>query len=446
MSQTLIIHNDKSLVELLNLNLPIYVGTDVIVKDNFKESQILIEHHPGIHLIICGAKLGNENTASELFKFNQSKNKTTPLVIIGDKPKTPEAPHVAIITPFDLKSVIQAAAKFLKVTPKKMIEQVVPDFFPISINYCLNLKKAPCDIYLLKENNEYEKFHNSNDGVTTEEIKKLIKDGNQQVYVNAANRLKFVNQVTVSLVDRLKSTNMTEGEKLNVADEALQVVQDVSTKENPISTSTQELAGAAISMCMEIAKTNPTVAGLLKKLLANKTSYIYKHTQLIIHISQHILSNTEWGSNEQKGKLAFVAFFHDICLPSDKLAKYSSDLEVGRDNSLSVMEKDLVFKHAKTSAEIVQKFPTAPIGTDIIIMQHHGSISGQGFAKTFTNSISPLAIVFIIAEEFTNLILEFDDPAKIAQNKEGMIYKLGQKFTRSKYQKVIETLSTISFD
>lgn len=445
MSQTLVIHNDKALIELLNLNLPIYVGTDVVFKHSFKESQILIEHHPGIHLIICASMIGAEHTAEDTLKFNQSQKKNTPLIVLGDKAKVVESPQLAIVHEITLKPILMAAAKFLKVTPKKMIEQVVPDFFPIAMSYCLNLKKAPCDIYILKSDEQYERIHTFNDSISAIEIEELIKNGNDKVYVEAAHRLKFVNHVTTSLVSRLNDPNMSQEEKVSAADEAMQIVQEAAIKENPLAPSTQELTAAAITTCLEIAKNNPTVAGLLKKLLANKTSYMYKHTQLITHVSQHILSNIEWGSSEQKSKLAFVAFFHDICLTSDKLAKIHSDIEVGT-SELSMMDKDLVFKHAKTSAEIVQKFSVAPIGTDIIIMQHHGSASGQGFAKTFTNSVSPLAIVFIVAEEFTNLILEHNTAEDIASHKTEMIEKLNQKFTRSKFQKIIETLGTISFE
>lgn len=446
MSQTLIIHNDKTVVDLLNLNLPIYVGTDVIFKNNFKESKVLIEHHPGIHLIICGAVLGKEQTADELYKFNKSINKPIPLIVIGKTTKLPAIPDIMIILEVDLKLIIQAAAKFLKVTPKKMIEQAVPDFFPIGIDFCLNLKKAPCEIFLLNAEGQYQKLHEASDDIAPNEIKKLMQVGTDKLYVEAPHRLKFVNHVTTSLVSRLKDPNMTPTEQMSIADEAMQVVKDEAIRgEIPLSQNTQELTKAAINTCMEIAKNNPTVAGLLKKLFANKSSYIYRHTQLIIHISQHILSNIEWGSNEQKGKLAFVAFFHDICLTTDRLAMFSTDLEVSKDDTLSVMERDLIFRHAKTSAEIVQKFPVAPIGTDVIIIQHHGVTNGIGFAKTFTNSISPLAIVFIVAEELTNMILEIGESKNLASHKPEMIAKLNQKFTRSKYQKVVETLSDISF-
>jgi len=446
MSQTLVIHGHIAVTDLLNLNLPIYLGTDVVIKKDFKNSQVLIENHPGIHLIICADKVVEEATAELILKLNESLNKKIPVIVIGEKANLPTLPHVVILPGPDLKLILQTSAKFLKVTPKKMIEQVVPDFFPISITFCLKIKKAPCEIFLLKGEADYIKTYDYNDGIKTEDIQELISAGTEMIYVAAANRLKFVNHVTIGLLDRLKDSKLTDENQVSAAEEALAIVKDEAIKgETPASISTQELASAAISTCIEIAQKNPKIASLLKKLLANKSSVLYKHTQLIIHVSQHIITNLEWGSTEQKTKLAFVAFFHDICLTEDKYTNFRSDSAVAMEKTLSLSEKDLIINHAKLASEIVQKFPKAPIGADIIIMQHHGTTSGQGFAKTFTNSTSPLAIVFIIAEEFTNLILQYPEDTDFASKKDEMISRLNSIYTRSNYHKVIEILNTITF-
>jgi response regulator RpfG family c-di-GMP phosphodiesterase len=327
-----------------------------------------------------------------------------------------------------------------------MIEQAVPDFFPIALNFCQSLKKAPCPIYLLDANNNYEKKYDLGEGIHPEEIKMLVEAGQSTIYVDAINRLKFVNHVTVDILARLNDKNTSTEDKIGMADEALQVVQEQAlTGQEKVTKETEELASSAIRTCLEIAKNNPTIAGLLKKLFAARSSFLYRHTQLIIYITQHIISKVDWGSTEQKEKLAFVAFFHDICLNDDKLAKYTSDFSVSTDENLTMSEKEILIKHAKTSAEIVQKFSTAPLGSDVIIMQHHGMISGQGYAKAFTNSISPLAIVFIIAEEFAHNILEHGNYEKLAADKDGMLNKISIKFPRSNYQRIIETLRDIHF-
>lgn len=445
MSQTLVISGDEGLSELLKLNLPIYVGTDIVTKCDYKNAQILIEHHPGIHLIICSDMTGSEASAEMLLNLQVSLNRKIPTIVLGKKSKLVEQPHIIILPGKELKQIVQAAAKFLKVTPKKMIEAVVPDFFPIGITFCLSLKKAPCEIFLLHGENSYQTEFSVNDLVKSDEIQKLIASGVDTIYVPAADRLKFVNHVNTNLLTRLTTTK-NEDEAINATDEAIHAIREEALKgESPVALTTQELTSVAIQSCIDIAQKNPSVAALLKKLFQNKASFLYKHTQLIIYISQHIISNIEWGSNEQKAKMAFVAFFHDICLTDDKYVQYKSDTMVTLDNDISHVEKDLITKHAKMAADIVRNFPAAPIGADVIIMQHHGQTSGQGFARAFTNSISPLAIVFIVSEELAHLMLQYPEGTDLASKKDEMISRLNSIYTRSKYTKIIETLNTFTF-
>lgn len=445
MSQTLVIHHDATTIDLLHLNLPIYLGTDVIIKKNFEDSKPLIENHPGIHLIICVDQIGDETTAELTLQLNTTLKRKTPLIVIGEKALLPKLPHVVCLPQADLRFILQAAAKFLKVTPEKMIEQVVPDFFPIQLSFCERIQKAPCEIFLLQGESGYVRLYDRGDAIKTKDIRQLITDGTEMIYVAAVNRLKFVNHITTELMERLKDAKLNDKGKVDAADTAMQMVKKVVNSEKEISATTQELASIAISACIDIAKKNPRVASLLKKLLANKASFLYKHTQLIIHISQHIISNIEWGTSEQKVKLAFVAFFHDICLTDDKYAHFKSDTAVEMESNLSNVEKDLITKHARMAAEIVQKFPNAPIGADIIITQHHGMTSGQGFAKTYTNNTSPLAIVFMVAEEFSHLILQYPDGTDLESKKEEMISRLKSIYGRANYLKVIDTLNSVSF-
>lgn len=445
MSQTLLILDNQPLVDLLGLNLPTYVGTDVVSKKNFKEAQLLMEHHPGIHLIVCADKIGAEATADLVHQMNQKHKRPSDMIVLGAKSKVPASTHVINLQDkAELKDIVQAAAKLLKVTPKKMMEMAVPDFYPVLANFCINMKKAPCAIFVLSGDSDYQKKYAEGDPVHSEEIKMLIEADHGTLYVEAANRLKFVNHVTVGLVSRLKDKNLTPEERISASEEALQIVKDDILKgTDPVSKATEELASVAIKNCLEIAEKNPTVASLLKRLFANRAGFLYRHTQLIIYLTQHILNHVEWGSNEQKEKLAFVAFFHDLCLTEDRHAKYHSDFAVSTDETLSMMEKESILKHARSSAEIVQRFSTAPIGADVIIMQHHGMTSGQGFAKSFTNSISPLAIVFMIAEEMSHLILELEHIDQLAAHRDEFLAKLSQKYPRSNYQRIIETLKAL---
>lgn len=444
MSQTLIITGKESFADMLNLNLSTYVGTDVIIKKTFADSQVLIENHPGIHLIITDEEISKEKTARELIIFLDDQARSIPVIIIGAKEKFTELNLVEVVSPdLEIRSLLQVAAKFLKITPVDMANRAVPDYYPIGTNYCLSMKNAPCDIFIHDHNGAYiKRFENGSD-FSPGEISDLIDfGGHSTIYVDSANRLKFVNEATISLNTQLSNSNIPIEEKVSTANASMHVVQEevIRGGNAKIEKAVEELTSTAISTCMEIAKNDTRVANLLKKLLANKSSYLYQHIQLNIYICQAVLKHVEWGSSEQADKLAFVAFFHDICLTKDSMAKVSTQAELDKSDDLSMYERELIHKHAKMSSDIVQKFPIAPLGADAIILQHHGVVSGLGFTETYTNNISPLAILFIVAEELTNLILEQPIEMDLKSNKRKYLKVLRKKFDRSKYVKIIDII------
>ena len=444
MSQTLLIHDNSPLIDILKLNLLVYVGTDVIIKKNFKESRILMEHHPGIDLIICADSVEGESTAELAFEFYQKLKRPIPFIVTGTKAKLPLSEKVVFLDDTDLQQLLQMAAKFLKITPREMVEKIVPDFFPINTTYGLNLLRAPCPIFI-ETNGRYIQKYITDQQILSDEIIKLLEDGHTSLFVEASDRLKIVNEVTASLTSVLTDQTTDPRMKISATEKSLQILESEALKDEYIEMSVKVLAISAIKTCMEIAKHSPRVATLLKDLLSNRASYRFKHIQLNIYICNHIVSRIDWGSSEVKEKLAFVCFFHDICLTDDKLARITGETFKKARETLTKEEIELVEKHAQQAAEIVQKLPIAPMGSDAIILQHHGMLRGIGFSDNYAGDLSPLAMIFIVAEELGHMIIDNADVDNMNLKKDDMIADLYRKFPRSKFAKIIETLKSLAF-
>ena len=188
-------------------------------------------------------------------------------------------------------------------------------------------------------------------------------------------------------------------------------------------------------------KKYPKLGSLLQRMLANKAGYLYRHTQIVTYVSLHIVRNIDWGTPEQEDKISFICFFHDIALESDKQAQIKSKDELRR-AEFDTREKNLVEKHAQLAAELVHKYPHAPMGADQIIRQHHGVLNGVGYSDHFGANLSPMAIVFIIAEEFTRIIVQSENGPF---NGREMIRELKTTFPTARFQKIIDLLETITF-
>ena len=83
-----------------------------------------------------------------------------------------------------------------------------------------------------------------------------------------------------------------------------------------------------------------------------------------------------------------------------------------------------------------------PLGVDAIIKQHHGSRSGVGFSQS-PQSISPLALVFLIADEWvTNLMISEKNNYHLSH--EVLLTIVKNKYRSLSFQKIIKSLEKLT--
>ena len=188
---------------------------------------------------------------------------------------------------------------------------------------------------------------------------------------------------------------------------------------------------------------------LLAMLVENKSDYVYKHSVLTTYFASEIIKNISWGSNEQRDKIAFALFFHDIFLVPiyRKYPGAVSEEDLLFRDDVSQEDKKVVLEHAKLAGQMVKTFPRCPMGADVIINQHHGMTSGQGFAVNFKDDISPLSKIIIIAEDVaTNILIKLEEGDKKNAIKKTIIMKrLYERYRNHTYRKIIDALDEVPF-
>ncbi len=417
------------------LNLNTWLGLEIVARKSAETAKELLEADASkINLIIVRSVIEKEEAASIVVEFLKLKNLSIPVFVIGPGKEVAGA-FAHVPNSLELKILIQSAAKALKITAKEMSEKIVPDLFPIPIVFFKIIKRSVCPIY--SSNNELliDKLKDF-DG---EMIDQLIATGATHLYVNKLNRLEFVNNVTSELMTLLSSKEISPDEEITATDKSVGLLSRKLLTIG-LSEETIKLAHKNMELMRRNTKMYPKLAKLLDRLLSNRASYLFKHTQILTYVGLHIVQNIDWGNPEQEDKISFITFFHDIVLENDEHGKIKSPLELKKANFEPEI-KSLVEKHAQMAAEFVQKFPHAPMGADQIIRQHHGTMNGIGFSEHYGNNVSPMALVFIVAEEFTRIILKNETGPF---EKAAMIRELKEEFPTSRFQKVINTLETLS--
>ena len=439
----MLVEPNPQIESLYMLNLSTWLGLEIIGKKRAEFAINYLSEGKKADLIIVRNTIGKEASANSMIDYVQQNNLSIPIIVIGlsNHPLKPGSfAHVS--NSLELKPLIKTAATALKITAQDMAQKKVPDFFPIPILYFKEIKRAVCPVYSQDfETEEYVKRCEANEDFDPALINTMIEEGVSHLYVQKLDRLQFVTNVTSELMNVIdEAEDLGHEETLTITSKAVQLLGSKLTTIG-VTEETIDLANKNIARLKKTTSSHPKLAALLENMIKNKSGYLFKHTQILTYVCLHIIKNIDWGSAEQEEKICFISLFHDIVLETDEMAQIHSTKEL-RSAKLTTQQRMMVERHAQMSAELVSKFPHSPMGADQIIRQHHGMLNGIGFSEHYGANVSPVAVVFIVAEEFTRIILARETgPFNIQE----MIGELKQVFPTSRFQKVIGLLESITF-
>ncbi len=442
MSQILVISDNEILNQLYVNNLEVYLGARVVLVDNTQKAFALFKTGAP-NLVITLSHVNGSDSASEVQKYLLTHKHKSRLIVIGNPGK--EMDDVIIVpNSYNLQNLIRSCAKELGVTAKEMAEKEMPQYYPIAHEFLSKLKEVPCSVYIQMKDGNYTIVAKKGDTIG-ETIRQFAREGMTTLYVNSLDRLLIINMISLSIVEFLKKT-----EGLEVSEKSEAVKTGFNFASYSISTSPEitseiiNIANACTKIMESIVTETPSLKKLLSILNSQRDGYVYMHSILAAYVSNHIIRRVSWGGESHIEKINFVLFFHDIMLAPIYLKhptlKYEEDLLFNE--SLSDKEKELVLNHARLAAEVIVTYKRAPIGADLLIKQHHGITNGIGFAIDFKDDVSPLSKIVLISEAFIEEFMKFrdQDPNYVLDVKK-ILEILNEKFKRTTYRKIIETLT-----
>lgn len=446
MLTTLIVENNSQLEDFYTINLHTWVGSTAVPKKDGKSAvECLRKDFEKIDLIITREKIGTEHTLEAIRDFLKDLDKEIPLIIIGgEKNQTNQEVDqkrenkIFLSSALEIKELIQAAAKLLNVTAKQMAELAVPDYFQIPIQHFNLIKEPVCSIFREEEENEYKLYLNPFDTISPSHIKNYISEGHLFLYVHKNDRLKFVTNINQEIASKLELKDLSQDEQVSALEMSQNLLQEKIARMG-ITDETIELSKRNMKFMVQTAKKESNLKHLLKRLLKNKTGYQFKHSQVLMFVATHLMDQLDWVNDEQRKKLQFISFWHDIALENSDQARIHTEQQL-KESNFTAPQKELIKKHAQMSASIVSQYPNAPIGVEQIIKQHHGVANGIGFSEHYSQNISPMAIVFILSEDFVDNIMHAEKDFSI----EGKIKQMRARYSTQRFQKIIDALEKIT--
>lgn len=396
------------------MNLSVYLGAQVI---SFSSQADLInsldEANPP-HLIVCRSSIRGESSIKQTGAAIRARNLSIPIISLGEAGSGLAKDVVYLPDEGEAKPLLRAAARILRITPQEMALKKQGTYFEFSTKYLEFLSSSPCPIYFHKDKKIEETFAGGED-ISRKKLRKLSGEVGGKFFVESFARLKFVNAFS----DHVHSAS------LNLEKEDCSPVQRmiaVSTSLDIVAKQFQQAgvdksilgrAGSCIAAIEKIAANSASLRVLLDDLLEAEGGYRFDHCQLITFIGFHVLKSMGWWSDYQRQVFSQAAFFHDIFLTFDEDARIHSADDLKKSGIKNPDRINLILTHAQRAARELGTIPEIEPEVVRIVLQHHGTKSGKGFAKDLTG-LENLTKVFLIAEEWADYVISHSDYAGVA--------------------------------
>lgn len=366
----------------------------------------------------------------------------TPLIVIGEFEHTYKK-YALVSDRLRIEELNRLVLKALNLKKEEFSHLKLPDYIPFPTRYFYLMSLSPCDVYIKlvkKGGDEYVKRLHLGENFTKEDLKKYEELGLSEFFILKDDRELFMNGLLTQSLRSLLAPH-TIDEAVVMTGDSFIISSDLIKSLGITSTCVTMVDQTVSQMRAQITKSDK-LGLLLKKLLDDKLSYSYRRSYLICLISYRLLPKMEWGSSEQQAslleKISMVSFFHDIYLEDEKNLKIM-DHESLKKAKLTSRDRDLILGHANKASLLAQTFPRLPQGVDIIIKQHHGVSNGVGFPEALTVAISPMAIFFVVVEDFVTCILEQDD----LTNFTATLKYLKERYQLPTYRKIVTEIEKI---
>jgi HD-GYP domain-containing protein (c-di-GMP phosphodiesterase class II) len=446
MAKVLIFEPDEHLMELLSANLQSELAAEVICCQSQRQVKSILEREEKIDCVLLRAHLGSEALAISVLNFMFNKGLLFKTLVIGEV-NFQETFARCLPNEIKIKELLDEIMKELGVDQEKASSNSLPDYVGFNLHYFFQINTFVSDIYIKikkKDNHQYLKRILANDEFDKKLLLKYKQSGLEKLYIEKEYRHHFWDALITENISRLKdifknSSSFPAEHIIELSNDSYNLSQDLMASLG-VTEQTVKLTSSSIKTMTDLVKSMDKMGPMLKKLLSNEGSYAYKKCHLISMFSVDVLKKLDWFPNDKFQEsiniMVFVAFMHDIVLPTEELLRIHNKIALYR-SDISDQEKELVKNHANIVSTFIQKYPRAPAGADVIIKQHHGATNGIGFTEGNNSNLSKYAIVLIVLESFVIRLLDFkakEDSIK------SIIEEFYEEFTQPSYKKVMDSL------
>ncbi len=431
--KALFVIKDSSITRLYTMNFKIYMGVESFSCKSVDEAIDFLKKNDDINIIVCEDIIDGESCAIKLFYYIKSISADVAMIALGDDDKLKK--YITVIPKNMWRMVIRTAANELMISSKQMAEKYHSTFFKIDWKILTTIKMTNIIVYKKNVDDEqYEPFLQAGDALDTNLICEMHYHGKFEFFVLAFERVKLMQQFNEDMRKILSSEGITLDDRIESTKDSF-VIAHHSLRSFGITPDIVRTSLETIKSIETMVETSIVLHDFIQKLKKCQDSYLYQHSVLSAVLCSKVINGLGWGSADQHGQICFLCFFHDLTLVDDRMAKINSNISLKTSRLREGIERQ-VLHHALDACDIVKRFPNKPFGAEILILQHHGSLTGIGFNDSPPENLSPFSKVFMVCEEIVEYML--DDIHKFSHD--DIFTEIDNKYQKRSYKKIIDVL------
>lgn len=444
----LLVEPNESVAELISKNFEREFGAEVTIAKSGIEAVEIITKGTFFNLYVARnfssetQSSAGEPIAQMVLNLIYDRAIKTPLIVIGEFEHTFKK-YALVSERLRIEEINRLSLKALQLEKKDFVHLKLPDQVSFPIKYFSLMTFTPCDVFIRlikKSGDEFVKRLNCGETFTKEDLKNYKEHGVAELFILKEDREIFLDAFLNQTLKNMKLAKNPE-QGIELAGDSFVISSDLIKTLGITPACVAMVDHTVMEIRNQIVKSDK-LGLLLKKILDNELSYSYRRSYLICLFAYKLLPKMEWGSGDQQPilleKISLVSFFHDIYLDDEKLLKIMDNDQM-KNAGLTIKEKDLVINHANRAALLVQSYPKLPQGIDTIIKQHHGVSNGVGFPEVLTAAISPMAIFFVVVEDFATRVLEVKEISDLHR----IVAEIKLRYQLPSYRKIVNEIESI---
>ena len=284
----------------------------------------------------------------------------------------------------------------------------------INIRYFTHLVDAEIDFNLysrLKKGDGYE--YNikiaSGSHVVKADMERMVVRGGRELYVLQQDFKRANEFLSTHFLAHFKKQDMDLKERMILNSDSYEILLDVF-KNNTIDRFSVEIIKELLRSIDTLVKMPSPYDVFVTQIKQPHFSYGYLHSYMSCMLLLSIIDRFPWSQDQSKNKIIYMALFHDLSLHNDRLIK-AHHSETEREK-LSAEDKKVVHEHADAAALILETIVKSSQDVPALIRGHHGMRSGKGFPDSQSLGILPVAMAYIVIEDFVTHYLDKGEAAE----------------------------------